>query len=110
MEKPQRKILDNIELIREKQRLTRKELADKINVSDSTYSRVISEEIALSYDRLAEIAIALDVSVIDIITYPEIFVNQRSSNSTKVLVELDVSNDEFIKLGLKDKVLQILNK
>lgn len=30
--------------------------------------------------------------------------------STKVLVELDVDDDEFIKMGLKDKVIQILNK
>ena len=30
--------------------------------------------------------------------------------STKVVVELDVTQDEFIKMGLKDKVIQILNK
>lgn len=30
--------------------------------------------------------------------------------STKILVELDVDDDEFIKMGLKDKVIQILNK
>lgn len=34
--------------------------------------------------------------------------NQRKS--TKVVVELDVTPDEFIKMGLKDKVIQILNK
>ena len=32
------------------------------------------------------------------------------SSSTKILVELDVDDDEFIKMGLKDKVIQILNK
>lgn len=30
--------------------------------------------------------------------------------STKVVVELNVDDDEFIKMGLKDKVIQILNK
>lgn len=30
--------------------------------------------------------------------------------STKVVVEFDVDDDEFIKMGLKDKVIQILNK
>lgn len=30
--------------------------------------------------------------------------------STKVVVELDVDDDEFIKMGLKDKVIQIFNK
>lgn len=29
--------------------------------------------------------------------------------STKVVVELDVTQDEFIKMGLKDKVIQILS-
>lgn len=29
---------------------------------------------------------------------------------TRVVIELDVDNDEFIKMGLKDKVVQILNK
>lgn len=30
--------------------------------------------------------------------------------STKVIVELDVDDDEFIKMGLKEKVIQILNR
>lgn len=30
--------------------------------------------------------------------------------ATKVVVELDVDDDEFVKMGLKDKVIQILNK
>lgn len=34
----------------------------------------------------------------------------KQKKSTKVVIELDVDEDEFIRLGLKDKVLQILNK
>lgn len=34
--------------------------------------------------------------------------NQR--RSTKVVVEIDVTPDEFIKMGLKDKVIQVLSK
>lgn len=34
--------------------------------------------------------------------------NQKKS--TKVVVELDVTSDEFIKMGLKEKVIQILNR
>ena len=33
--------------------------------------------------------------------------NQKKS--TKVVVELDVTQDEFIKMGLKDKVIQVLS-
>lgn len=34
----------------------------------------------------------------------------EQKKSAKVVVELDVTQDEFIKMGLKDKVIQILNK
>lgn len=34
----------------------------------------------------------------------------KKRKSTKVIVELDVDDDEFIKMGLKEKVIQILNK
>ena len=110
MEKTEREVLDNIEAIREKQKLTRKALAEMISISESAYSRLINGEIALSYERLAQFAKAFKIPTINIITYPEIFINQNKSNSTKVLIELDVNDDEFIKLGLKEKVLQILNK
>lgn len=34
----------------------------------------------------------------------------KQRKSTKVVVELDVDDDEFVKMGLKDKIIQILNK
>ncbi|GAB6122326.1 helix-turn-helix domain-containing protein [Dysgonomonas termitidis] len=111
MEFAQKKILENIESIREyKRKMTRKALVEKINISEATYSRIVDGKVLLTYNRLADIAKALDYSVINIITYPDEYINQQNPTSTKVLVELEVSNDEFIKLGLKDKVLQILNK
>lgn len=39
-----------------------------------------------------------------------IMIQQGKSTSAKVVVELDVTPDEFIKMGLKEKVIQILNK
>ena len=30
--------------------------------------------------------------------------------SAKVVIELDVDEDEFVRMGLKDKVVQVLNK
>lgn len=34
----------------------------------------------------------------------------RQKKSTKVIVEIKVDDDEFIKMGLKDKVIQVLDK
>jgi hypothetical protein len=47
---------------------------------------------------------------IDIITYPDVDLPRNMSDTTKVLVELDISTDEFIKMGLKEKIIQVLNK
>lgn len=32
------------------------------------------------------------------------------AKTTKVVVEIDVDDDEFIKMGLKDKVIRVLNR
>lgn len=34
----------------------------------------------------------------------------KQKTFTKVVVELNLDNDEFVKLGLKDKIIQVLNK
>ena len=34
----------------------------------------------------------------------------NKKTSTKVVVELEVDSDEFVKMGLKDKVIRILSK
>lgn len=36
--------------------------------------------------------------------------NAKNKTSTKVVVEFDVTPDEFIKMGLKDKIVQVLDK
>lgn len=36
--------------------------------------------------------------------------NTKPQQSTKVVVELDVTPDEFIKMGLRDKIVQVLEK
>lgn len=34
----------------------------------------------------------------------------NNKKTTKVVVELDIDSDEFVKLGLKDKMVQVLDK
>ena len=49
------------------------------------------------------------MSVIDVITFPETY-SSCKPESTKVCVEFEVDKNEFVRLGLKDKVLQIIGK
>ncbi len=103
-------IISNILQIRTKKRLTQKDLSIALGISEATYNRIESGKITLSYNHIAKIARAFSMSVIDLITYPEIYSPVKQPYTTKVLVELDINNDEFVKMGLKDKVLQSLGK
>jgi transcriptional regulator with XRE-family HTH domain len=110
MNKQESEILKNIIQIRAGHKLTQKEMGDKLSITESAYNRIESGKIALSYSHLSNIASAFGMSEIDLLTWPETYVPRMIPASTKVLVELDVSNDEFIKMGLKDKIVQVLNK
>jgi transcriptional regulator with XRE-family HTH domain len=110
MNKQESEILKNIIQIRASQKLTQKEMGDKLSITESAYNRIESGKIALSYSHLSDIASSFGMSTVDLLTWPETYVPRIAPASTKVLVEFDVSTDEFVKMGLKDKVIQILNK
>jgi transcriptional regulator with XRE-family HTH domain len=110
MEIQEEKVISNIMQIRHLLKLTQKDVGVGIGVTEASYNRIESGKIALSYNHLTRIASFFKMSVIDLISYPETYAPSKTQQNTKVLVELDVSNDEFIKMGLKDKVIQILNK
>lgn len=103
-------VIKNILQIRHLKRLTQKEVGKGIGLTEATFNRIESGKIALSFNHLTQIASFFEMSVIDIISYPDTYAPSKSSQNTKVLVELEVSNDEFIKMGLKDKIIQVLNK
>jgi transcriptional regulator with XRE-family HTH domain len=85
--------------------------ASKLGIKQLGYALIERGDRGLQFDILEQIAIILETDILDIITYPDKYEKKGTQNQfTKVLVELEVSTDEFIKFGLKDKVLQILNK
>jgi transcriptional regulator with XRE-family HTH domain len=103
-------ILEKIIQIRLSKKFTQKHVAEILKISEATYNRIESGKIALSYFHLANIARAFNMTLIDVITWPETYVPRIAPASTKVLVEFEVTNDEFIKMGLKDKIVQVLSK
>ncbi len=109
MEATLEKLLENIATIRRNKGLSQEYVASQIGLEQPSYSLIEKGSRSLDYSRLLQIAMALDVSVIDIITYPDVYVSSRKG-TTKVLIELDVNEDEFVKMGLKDKVIQVLEK
>lgn len=104
-------VLKNIIAIRSSKGLTQDYVASRLGMKQSGYGLIERGERGLQFDVLYQIALIFNMDLIDIITYPDKYEKKGVQNqTTKLLVELEISNDDFIKFGLREKVLQILNK
>ncbi len=109
MEQTKERLLANIVSIRQQKGFSQDYVANKLGKKQSGYALIENGNRGLDYELLLQIAIIFEMRVIDIITYPEVY-NSGKPSSTKVLVELDVTPDEFIQMGLKDKIVRVLEK
>jgi transcriptional regulator with XRE-family HTH domain len=87
-------IAANIEAVRKKVGVKQEVLAEKLGVSQGTYSGYLTQNQDIRYGRILEIANKLNVPVIDIITWPE-----------KYVPESDVCG----KCREKDEIIKNLN-
>ena len=111
METKSKKLLQNIVTIRNAKGFTQDYVATRLGMKQPGYALIEKGDRGLQFDILEQIAIILEIDILDIITYHDKYEKKGTQNQfTKVLIELEVSTDEFVKFGLKDKVLQILNK
>lgn len=111
MKEESSKILDNITTIRNSKGYTQDYIAGKLGMKQAGYALIEKGSRGLQIDMLEQIAIIFDMDIVDVIKYPLKYEKMGSQKKvTKVMIELEVSDDEFIKFGLKDKLLQILDK
>ena len=102
-------ILTNIIKIRNDKRFSQKNVADSIGISDATYSRIESGKIDLSYKQLTQIASFFEMSVIDVISYPDICsINLKKNNIAKINFEIELPIDEFSQLEIREKIMEAL--
>ena len=101
-------ILTNIIKIRNDKRFSQKNVADSIGISDATYSRIESGKIDLSYKQLTQIASFFEMSVIDVISYPDICSLNLKKNIAKMNFEIELPLDEFSQLEIREKVIEAL--
>lgn len=85
----------NIEEIRKSKGIKQSVIADRLGVGQTAYSNYVTRDSDMRFSLLEKIAEALQVSVIDIITYPEVY--ERAKGACNDCVE-------------KDKTIQHLNK
>ncbi|MFV0361527.1 MAG: helix-turn-helix domain-containing protein [Suipraeoptans sp.] len=112
-------ILENIEAIRKEKGLKQAVVGSILGVSQSAYSNYITRNSDIYYNRLSQIADALGVRVIDIITYPKKYVDVDSilentlSIEEKVTLQIELKKEkkeQVLKLVFGENNLEILNK
>lgn len=105
-----KEIADRIRKIIEDNNLSQAAAAQYAGTSPSQFSRMLNGKLALSLQHIANIATELHMEFIDILTYPDKYVNSNaiSNNSTeKVCVTFEVDpqkRDYLLRLVMGDKI------
>lgn len=93
-------IFSNIEAIRCEKGLKQSVVAERMHISQSSYSAYITKNTDIKFGVLIKIAEALDVPIIDIITYPDKYTS----------ISHDGKNREYCsKCEQKDAIIKTLN-
>ena len=92
-------ITKNIEAIRKEKGVKQAVIADLLGVTQSAYSQYMNRNKDIKYLKLVEIANKLEVSVIDVITYPIKYVPETAHCEDCRKKDETIENlNEYIKL------------
>lgn len=101
-------IVENLVKIRDKYHVPQKVLADAINVDESVISKIENGKRKIKVDELAKMADAMGIPLIDIITYPKVYVEKKSGDDpVEAILQIKLSKqkkEEVLKLVLGDNI------
>ena len=98
-----KRLLDNIDAIRRSKGYSQEYIAAQIGMKQAGFSLIMSGERELKYSTLLQIAKVLQVSVIDIITFPEKYVPAAGNwVSTEAVLQIKIESEK------KDQILNII--
>ena len=96
-------ILENIDTIRRNKGYSQEYIATQIGMKQAGFSLIMSGERELKYNTLLQIAKVLQLSVIDLITFPEKYVLSKGEGmSTEAVLQIKLDSDK------KDQILNIV--
>lgn len=96
-------IAENIEAIRKKLGVNQEVLAEKLGVTQGTYSGYFTQNKDIRYGLILKIANILEVPITDIVTWPEKYVPENGScEHCKEKDEIIKNLNNYIKLLTKD--------
>lgn len=111
----QNDITKNIMQIRNSKGLTKRSMALEMNINEASYGRIEGGKIALSYSDLAKIASIFGMPIIDVITYPDVYVKKVAEGEEPIEAILQIKlkkdkKDQVLKLVFGENNIEILNK
>ena len=108
-------VVKNIREIRLQKSISQSAIADELGVDVAVISNIEKGKRELRVSELEKIAKVLRMSVIDILTYPKIFVESTSNTLEPVEAILQIrlqkdKKDQVLKLVFGENNLEILNR
>lgn len=113
-------ILENIRKIMNDRGLTQASIAEYANTTPSQMSRIFKGDVQLSLKQLSDIATSFQMTVVDVITYPNKYVDsnslsdeEKAMRKPKVLLQLELEEEkkeQVLKIVFGENNLEILNK
>ncbi len=112
-----KKILENVRLFREKANLSQEQVAEKLHITQSKYARFERGASKTDLDILIAFCNVLQVSLVELITYPKRFVDFDSFSAAQpddtVMLSIQIrkdKKDKILQLVFGDSNLEILNQ
>jgi len=114
------KVLANIIKIRNEKRIKQIDIASALDIDISSYSKMESGKVALSVDRLAEIASFFKMEVVDVLYWPHKYIRydtltarEKDSIQPRVTVQIELSEekrDQVLEILFEGKELEVLTR
>ena len=112
-------IYDKIALLRKEKGISQEYMAEQLGIEQSTYGKIERGAIKLTIEKLELISQVFQLSIIDIIVYPEKFVNVKdfglngSQDSLEATLQIKLGKDkkdQVLRLVFGENNLEILNR
>lgn len=108
-------IIENLRKIMSLKKLKQASVGEFADISESQFSRVMKGSVQLSINQLAKIASGLNMSVVDIITFPVVYVpkDKKEDDDSEVLLQFKLKKEkknQVLKLVFGENDIEILNK
>lgn len=111
----QEKVVANIQKILADKGISQAELSRRTGIDAATISKIFKGQTRLNVNALSEISTALDMPVIDVLSYPDHYVRVSTGEGEPVEAILQIKlqkekKDQVLKLIFGEHNIEILNK